>query len=652
MHNEKNQHDSGNNYRDNVAIVNEILKLPRTDTKNRPHCALEAAERALQLSRNAQYVMGEAYGLLSYGEYYLLNGLYRSPLEESMDIRKNFEQALELFELEEDEQGRMLAHLGLAAFHLSMDQLEEAEEQLAGASELSALNPGDHLYDCVFVDVSNKRGLINIKKGLFRKAESFLGVAYEFCCGKELWAKAAELKLNLAEIWLIQSVEHDPIQTYEDAARLALLEGECGLAAKCFSALAELLFREKKYDEFKRYEDLYVVNAQLAAEKEAKHEMVLIKNFWEKENERLIRNTGRNLEEKIVERNQKLEEVNRRLSMISAIGQRLTASLKPSEVYRTLYVELKALMDVDGFFIVEYDEEEQTATQKEVMKMGTPIETGDSWLCDKDSLIQSCINSQTTILCDDLNQESWDESSGLREVFGGEFESAIFVPLKVKERKLGLICVMSADNAAYNEQHIKILESISIYVSIAVENASIYRKLNFVSKQVQELANHDSLTGLANRRLLYELIPKVYANAQRTDTKVAVLYMDLDSFKAVNDNFGHQVGDEVLKIFTERVLGIIRSLDIFARVGGDEFVVIMTNLKVKFNAAILARKIIREASRPMVIQDVEHQIGVSVGISIYPDDSTETDELLVLADEAMYEIKKKAKNSYNFFNEN
>jgi diguanylate cyclase (GGDEF)-like protein len=168
---------------------------------------------------------------------------------------------------------------------------------------------------------------------------------------------------------------------------------------------------------------------------------------------------------------------------------------------------------------------------------------------------------------------------------------------------------------------------------------------------VAGLANHDALTGAPNRRLLHELVPKVFANALRTNTKAAFLFMDLDDFKPINDKYGHHAGDEVLKIFTNRVLGLIRSSDIFARVGGDEFVLIMTDLKINSNAGAVAKKIIRETIKPINIRGDENFIGVSIGISIFPDDSDDTDILILIADEAMYRVKKKKKNSYAFFNE-
>ena len=229
--------------------------------------------------------------------------------------------------------------------------------------------------------------------------------------------------------------------------------------------------------------------------------------------------------------------------------------------------------------------------------------------------------------------------------------SAIYTCLRTKGRLMGVMCVRSNEPHAYSSQLVKLLDAISSYVSIALDNAIIYQKLDEVSKKVAELANYDALTGIPNRRLLMELVQKAYANAMRSKSKVAFLFMDLDNFKHINDRYGHQAGDEVLKIFTDRVLALIRSTDIFARMGGDEFVVVMTDLKISSNAGTLARKIIREASKPIIIEKTENFIGVSIGVSIYPDDSADTDVLIVMADEAMYRVKREAKNNFTFYND-
>ena len=271
--------------------------------------------------------------------------------------------------------------------------------------------------------------------------------------------------------------------------------------------------------------------------------------------------------------------------------------------------------------------------------------------------IAGVTGAAATAVSDGITGASTDYASTMPAGYSGAVGSfgltgsAVYTRLRTKGRFFGVLCVRSNNLRAYSDQQVKLLDAVSSYVSIALDNATMYQKLDDVSKTVEGLANHDVLTGIPNRRLLMELAPKAYANALRTNSKVAFLFMDLDSFKPINDKYGHQAGDEVLRIFKDRVLGLIRSSDIFARMGGDEFVVIMTDLKINSNAGTLARKIIRETAKPMTIRGDAIYIGVSIGISVYPDDSRDTDVLIVMADEAMYRIKRDTKNSFTFYNE-
>ena len=124
--------------------------------------------------------------------------------------------------------------------------------------------------------------------------------------------------------------------------------------------------------------------------------------------------------------------------------------------------------------------------------------------------------------------------------------------------------------------------------------------------------------------------------------------MDLDRFKAVNDTLGHEAGDTVLKGVAERLEKTVRKVDTVARIGGDEFIIVLTVIKQKSDAAIVAQNAIDSLSKPFDIGQNSISIGASVGIAIYPDDGTVSDELLRCADEAMYAIKQSGKNSFGF----
>jgi len=165
----------------------------------------------------------------------------------------------------------------------------------------------------------------------------------------------------------------------------------------------------------------------------------------------------------------------------------------------------------------------------------------------------------------------------------------------------------------------------------------------------QLLAHHDPLTGLPNRRLLYDRLEQALARAHRADEMAAVLLVDLDSFKPVNDTHGHKAGDDVLRITADRLKGCLRSIDTVARFGGDEFVVLLDGLTSPEDVAAVAAKIIDAVGRPIsppwsAAPDV--RIGCSIGVAIYPQDGTDPDLLIRLADAAMYRAKQSGRGRF------
>jgi len=170
-----------------------------------------------------------------------------------------------------------------------------------------------------------------------------------------------------------------------------------------------------------------------------------------------------------------------------------------------------------------------------------------------------------------------------------------------------------------------------------------------VEEQTKFLANHDVLSGLANRVNFSNQLHQAIAVSQRNDIPLAVLLLDLDRFKEVNDTFGHHTGDLLLREVAWRLLSSIRETDFVARLGGDEFAVIQTDIVQPQAAETLAKKLIRELGEPYVLEGNEVFSGTSVGISFYPQDAKNPVELLKKADLALYEAKHSGRHTYHFF---
>ena len=157
--------------------------------------------------------------------------------------------------------------------------------------------------------------------------------------------------------------------------------------------------------------------------------------------------------------------------------------------------------------------------------------------------------------------------------------------------------------------------------------------------RIQHLAHHDALTGLPNRRLFEDRLIQALAVAARARRRLALLYLDLDGFKEINDTLGHRAGDELLRVVAERLATSVRGGDTIARLGGDEFAVIQIELRTATDAAILAERLMAAAAKPIRVGQQDLVIGASVGIALYPDDGGTAEELRANADVALYSAK-------------
>ncbi len=168
------------------------------------------------------------------------------------------------------------------------------------------------------------------------------------------------------------------------------------------------------------------------------------------------------------------------------------------------------------------------------------------------------------------------------------------------------------------------------------------------SKRLHDLAHYDALTKLPNRTLFFDRLEKTLAISKRKKHAFALLFIDLDSFKSINDKYGHAIGDQVLVEVSKIILSCIREADTVARIGGDEFVILLTEIASNDEPGIMAKRIIDILIKPIQVKGHMCHIGTSIGISLYPEHSSDLDELLVLADKAMYEVKHFGKNNCRY----
>jgi diguanylate cyclase (GGDEF)-like protein len=193
-----------------------------------------------------------------------------------------------------------------------------------------------------------------------------------------------------------------------------------------------------------------------------------------------------------------------------------------------------------------------------------------------------------------------------------------------------------------NVQVVKLGDGIAITSRDVTERRRLTDRIHY-------LAHHDHLTGLANRTLLRERLEQAIACARQQNEKVAVFLLDIDYFKQINDSLGHADGDALLAAFGKRLLVSVRETDTVARIGGDEFIIVMPGFKSAEDVRHAALTVIERASKPIAIGPREIRITVSAGVCLYPDCGLDPDQLLKNADNAMYTIKGAGRNGLHFF---
>ncbi len=226
----------------------------------------------------------------------------------------------------------------------------------------------------------------------------------------------------------------------------------------------------------------------------------------------------------------------------------------------------------------------------------------------------------------------------------------VAAPLIIRDKVIGSICFYRlSPRFAFTDAYVDFAQKLATAVSAALENAFLYDNLKKMDDEIRHLAYHDALTGLPNRRLFTSLLTHELAQSRRHDKKMAIFFLDLDRFKDINDTLGHEAGDELLKEVAYRLKSTVRACDTIARIGGDEFNIILADIDHVEVIADVAQKVVECFRNSFMIAEHEFHMTTSIGISIYPDDSEEINTLLSYADIAMYHAKKEGRNAYQFY---
>jgi diguanylate cyclase (GGDEF)-like protein len=325
-----------------------------------------------------------------------------------------------------------------------------------------------------------------------------------------------------------------------------------------------------------------------------------------------------------------LKEKISELSILHEASKALGASLILEEVLETTVdITIKGLMaDVAGAFI--YDEKAHVLTmgatrgfdhgeRDDLQKMSIPLDEG---------ILGMVFGKKVTYNIPDMQEEKQALP------FNGRIKPFIATPLATDGYEIGVLFIGKYTGEPFSEDAEEFIETIAGQAAIAIENAKLYT-------QAQELAIHNGLTGIYNYRYFMRTLEEEIKRAERYNRCVSLIMLDIDHFKLVNDTYGHQRGDEVLRGLAEVLIANTRDTDMVCRYGGEEFVVILpeTDLKSAIDAAAKLNKAVAKAHYARK-KGESIKLTISLGVSTFPDTAANQEELLRQADDALYEAKK------------
>lgn len=262
--------------------------------------------------------------------------------------------------------------------------------------------------------------------------------------------------------------------------------------------------------------------------------------------------------------------------------------------------------------------------------VGIAFRTGKTWTCN------DFLNDERT--------RPWHEMARA----GGALSSAA-VPFLRDGRVAGVLLFFSHEKDAFDEGIVRLLERLTENVSFALDSFERENHRREAEARAQYLATHDALTGLPNRVMFNELLSQSLQSARRYPREIAVMFIDLDGFKLINDRLGHEAGDVLLQVVATRFRQALRASDVVARLGGDEFVVLLQEISEAQQLGIVARKLLAEACAPVEACGSPCQVSASIGVAMYPRHGDDERSLLTNADKAMYLAKQRGKNNFQFW---
>jgi diguanylate cyclase (GGDEF)-like protein/PAS domain S-box-containing protein len=350
-----------------------------------------------------------------------------------------------------------------------------------------------------------------------------------------------------------------------------------------------------------------------------------------------------------VENSNLFEETRRKaeeMEILNRVGLAITAGLDREQVLQTLFEQCRLTMPVDCFYVSLYHRETDTLEFPVFYDQGKYLDIQTLTLSENPGITNQVLRERRTYYLADMSDPVTMAKHALIHLGGEASRSYVGVPLVLREQTIGVISVQSTQPNAYSPQQIHLLEMISIQAAIAIENARLY-------SEAQLLATTDFLTGMLNRRELFMRADQEFERARRYRHQLAVLMIDIDHFKLVNDTFGHLAGDQVLRSLARVCQQNMRHVDVLGRYGGEEILILMPETD-QGKALAGAERLRKEIDEMMVdTESGEVHVTVSIGLVSYQFERGSNLEMLIgQADTALFAAKDAGRNRVHVFKAN
>jgi len=346
----------------------------------------------------------------------------------------------------------------------------------------------------------------------------------------------------------------------------------------------------------------------------------------------------------ITERKKAQEAIEQALNIQRVLDTMLNISLPPLTLKEVLGKSLDAILSIPAFALLNKGAIFLVAQEEQSLELVVQRNLPDTLLESCGMLpFGKCLCGRAAASREIVYVNHLDERHEIK-YDGIQPHGHYCIPIMLGGRLLGVLNIYVAAGHVAEENEQDALKTVADTLAIVIERKQ-------AEEELQKLAHNDILTGLPNRTLFYDRMEQALAITQRHRQKFAVLFLDLDHFKGINDTLGHDMGDMLLKEAANRLLGCVRRMDTVARMGGDEFTVILTETKVPENVELVASHILKALSQPFELAGKPCKIGCSIGIAIYPEDGRDSETLLKHADVAMYNAKRE-RNTFCFYNNN